>query len=166
MRAVAKFYVIPVIFFIISVALILYIKPESRERLENVTNFTCITVYQNYYVLENVNRTPNYQTSSTFTRGVSNNTTIFIGKVNITNLENIPILYFVNYTFHVVTEDKTTFDDIYRVNVTISANNFETVPFYNETNRAADANGTFVVSAQNISIFENVTKTNSTLKCF
>ena len=169
MRAVSKYYALPVIFFIISVILIYYFKPESRERIEsiaNITNFNCQIFSEEYYVLELNNRTPNYLNSSTFSRTIGINSTTFVGKVNITNLENMPLWFAINYTFHITPATGSAVDDKFYANISVPGKRYEIIPFHTTSSRGAEGQGYHYLKVNDISILENVTKTNNTEKCF
>ncbi len=163
-----KFYIIPIIFFIASVVLIYHFKPESRERIENIPNISdiiCYPVITNYTVEEYVNRTPRYLSNSSLKITFGGNTTTLVGKLNITNLENIHIRFFVNYTFNITLINKTRKLDKFYINTTISPRSYEVIPFYTYSERGIEANDYYVITVANYSIPENVTKSNITQQC-
>jgi hypothetical protein len=163
-------YVLTIIVFIAALMLLFVVKPENKEALENIENATgnlsCRTVSEDYWILESTNRTPDYLSNATFEKFFSGNTTTFVGKVRITNLENITIKFFINYTFNITNFNGTAMTDKFYVNTTLSPNIPEIIPFYTYGERGADATGSYVITVSNMTFVDNVTKTNSTFKCF
>jgi len=169
-----KLFIVAFLVFVLSVLFIVYIiKPgldinlKIKQTVENITggigNASCKEVTEVHWYLETRNFTVKYDVKHTFLKEVHENYSIFIGKVNITNLENFSALFIVNYTFN--TTFGTAPSENFSANQTILGGEYYVFPFFVNLSKGNESSGSFTVIAPTYNKTENITYTNKTTVC-
>ncbi|MFQ6021061.1 MAG: hypothetical protein ACE5J4_03570 [Candidatus Aenigmatarchaeota archaeon] len=149
-------FLVVVIIIISSIFIFFFLEKQEEQNF----NITCRNITETYWERELRNYTPRYELNHTLKRQITGNTTTYIAKVYVTNLENFTNLFIVNYTFsYDASEDKLS------KNYSVSPNEKFPFTFYIYVDRGVEVDTIYEVFTSERTRWENITKTKTITIC-